>query len=137
MITNEDLEAMGYPVYDRQAHLRKMSVMDMVYEFASVMKQPKNPDMSSKLIGEEYWEWADTSGAGLAHEYELKELADLVYVIYGYARVMGWDLDEAIRRIHTNNLERCVWPDGSIKYREDGKVEKRPDAPKVDLSDLV
>ena len=68
---------------------------------------------------------------------ELKELADLVYVCYGYANACGYDLDEAIRRVHENNVGRCVQPDGSIKRREDGKILKNEDYPKVDLGDLV
>jgi predicted HAD superfamily Cof-like phosphohydrolase len=68
---------------------------------------------------------------------ELKELADLTYVIFGYARVRGWNLLEAVSRVHENNMGRCVQPDGSIKRREDGKVLKNPDYPAVDLSDLV
>jgi len=46
-------------------------------------------------------------------------------------------LDEAVRRLHQNNMRRCVWPDGSIKRREDGKILRNPDAPKIDLSDLI
>jgi len=68
---------------------------------------------------------------------ELKELADLVYVIYGYANARGWNLDEALCRVHSNNLGRMYQPDGSIKRREDGKIEKNKAYPKVDLSDLV
>jgi len=68
---------------------------------------------------------------------EPKLLADLVYVIYGYANACGYDLDEAIRRVHANNLGRCVQPDGSILRREDGKIIKNKVYPKVDLSDLV
>jgi predicted HAD superfamily Cof-like phosphohydrolase len=60
-----------------------------------------------------------------------------VYVIYGYANARGWDLDEALYRVHSNNLGRMYQPDGSIKRREDGKIEKNDSYPKVDLGDLV
>jgi NTP pyrophosphatase (non-canonical NTP hydrolase) len=140
MLTSEDLEAMGYSEYMRErARLYCMTPLSMAKEFAKVMGQPKNPGMSACLIQEEYEEWEkayDWDGERGEVE-ELKELADLVYVIYGYANAMGWDLDEALRRVHANNLRRCVWPDGSVKYREDGKVMKNPDAPAINLSDLV
>ena len=125
-----------------QANKPKQTVPQMVYEFADVMKQKADPKMSAKLVVEEFNEWYDEAQMGYGKsdglpEDELKELADLTYVIYGYARVRGWDLDEAIRRVHQNNLDRCIQPDGSIKYRDDGKVIKRENAPKVDLSDLT
>jgi predicted HAD superfamily Cof-like phosphohydrolase len=68
---------------------------------------------------------------------ELKELTDLVYVIYGYALSKGWNLDEALYRVHVNNVLRVTQPDGTIKRREDGKIMKRENAPKVRLEDLV
>jgi len=68
---------------------------------------------------------------------ELKELSDLVYVIYGYANAKGWDLDEAIYRVHANNIGRCIQADGSIQRREDGKILRRKDYPKVELGDLL
>lgn len=70
-------------------------------------------------------------------EHLLKELADLVYVAYGFAVTFGWNLDEAVGRVHDNNVGRMKQPDGTIKYRPDGKVEKNKTYPKVDLSDLV
>lgn len=140
MITREDM-------YDFMEEMQKevkaqsQDIMSMVREFATVMNQKPDPVMSSLLICEEFLEWQKSfECAPLDAEgdkAELKELADLVYVIYGYANVLGWDLDEAVRRVHKNNLERCIQPDGSVKYRDDGKVMKRENPPKVDLSDLV
>ena len=49
----------------------------------------------------------------------------------------GYDLDEAVRRVHINNMGRMLQPDGTIKRREDGKIIKNPDYPKVKLDDLV
>ena len=70
-------------------------------------------------------------------EHLLKELADLVYVAYGFAVTFGWNLDESVKRVHENNIGRMKQPDGSIKRREDGKILKNKTYPKVDLSDLV
>ena len=119
----------------------KLSISRLPAIFAETMGQTPNPSLSSKLIMEEYAEWYETLGCAPLNKEgdvaELKELADLVYVVYGYANVMGWDLDEAIRRVHDNNMGRCIQPDGSIKRREDGKILKNKGFPKVELRDLV
>jgi hypothetical protein len=113
------------------------TTMDKVREFAKVTSQKPSVTTSAKLIQEEYAEWfKDFTEFGVPVK-ELKELADLVYVIYGYANVRHWNLDEAIKRVHENNLGRCIQPDGSIKRREDGKILKNPDYPSVVLDDLI
>lgn len=109
--------------------------LDMVAEFCKVTGQTPTPSLYVKLIGEEFDEW--TKEGMRKSEADLKELADLVYVLYGYALAIGYDLDEAVRRVHENNVRRCIQPDGSVKRRADGKIIKRKDYPKVDLSDLV
>jgi len=112
-----------------------MTPLDMVKEFSKVTGQQPKPSLYVKLVGEELEEW--TKEGMRKSEGDLKELADLVYVLYGYANAMGYDLDEAVRRVHENNLGRCVQPDGSVKRRADGKIEKNKAFPKVNLSDLV
>lgn len=107
---------------------------DLVEEFMFLTGQIPDQDLYETLIYEEFFEWGE---ATLGSEEELKELADLAYVIFGYAECMGWDLMEAIRRVNQNNVGRCVQPDGTVKRREDGKILKNPDYPKVDLSDLL
>lgn len=52
-------------------------------------------------------------------------LGDLVYVIYGFALEMGYDLDDVIDEIHASNLTK-LGEDGKPIYREDGKVLKGP-----------
>jgi len=114
------------------------SVLDMVEEFRTTAKQKKNAERAGNLVVEEYDEWYQEFDMGsLKLSDELKELSDLVYVCYGYANSMGWNLDEAVRRVHENNMGRMVQDDGTIKYREDGKVMKNPNAPKINLEDLV
>lgn len=109
--------------------------------FAETMGQKPSPSLSSKLIMEEYAEWYEALGCAPLNKEgdaaELKELADLIYVIYGYANAMGWDLDEAVRRVHENNIGRCIQPDGTIQRREDGKILRNKEYPKVSLEDLV
>ena len=65
----------------------------------------------------------------------LKELADLCYVAYQYAACAGWNLDEALDRVHESNMSKLV--DGKPLKREDGKVLKGPNYKKPNLSDLV
>ena len=116
-----------------RSDIEAMTPQEMVEEFRTTMKQKPDNARSFKLMKEEWDEFLNA----FSDENELKELADLVYVSFGYADALGWDLDEALRRVHANNMERCVWPDGVVRYREDGKVMKNPDARDVDLEDLV
>ena len=144
MLTTDQIDSWDY--YDMISPTK--TVPEMVREFARTMGQEKNPILSESLIDEEYEEWsyeANLQSGEVSKHYgekydpskELKELSDLVYVIYGYANSRGWDLEEAIGRVHGNNMGRCIQPDGSIKRREDGKILKRKDYPKVGLEDLV
>ncbi len=66
----------------------------------------------------------------------LKELADLVYVCYQYASNLGWNLDEAMDRVHKSNMSKLD-EYGNPVLREDGKVLKGPNYQPPDLSDLV
>ena len=66
----------------------------------------------------------------------LKELGDLVYVCYQYAVNMGWNLDEALARIHASNLSKLDENGKPIK-RDDGKVLKGPNYKEPTLEDLV
>lgn len=150
MITEEDMEVFGY--YDMVDNYNKptKSVQEMVTEYNNTAGNKKDPLLYSKLVGEEHLEFCNAqegnyeaeqcgefTGDQVDYAAELKELADKVYVEYGYAWVKGWDLDEAVRRVHKNNMERMYQDDGTIKRREDGKILKNPNTPKVNLEDLV
>lgn len=113
---------------------KPQTVMEMVRGFTTLTGQQPNTMLYADLIAEEFDEWTDERTGTVE---DLKELADLVYVIYGYANAAGYDLDEAITRVHENNMGRCVQPDGTVKRRPDGKILKNPDHPKVDLEDLI
>lgn len=117
---------------------RDLTPMDMVKEYAKTSGQERNVPMSRRLISEEYLEWLEeVKDSASRPTNELKELADLVYVVYGYANARGWDLDMALLRVHDNNMGRMNQPDGTILRRDDGKVIKNKDYPKVVLEDLV
>jgi len=59
-----------------------------------------------------------------------------VYVCYQYAENLGWDLDEALNRVHVSNMSK-LGPDGKPIRREDGKVLKGPNYQPPTLTDLV
>ena len=118
---------------------------EMVREFTKAMGQPldqpcgfdlgydaKLESMRFKLIIEELHEFTDATDK----ENLLKELADLLYVIYGYAATYGLPIDAAFKRVHESNMSK-LGEDGKPIYREDGKVLKGPNYKPADLSDLV
>jgi predicted HAD superfamily Cof-like phosphohydrolase len=111
-----------------------LTVTQMVKTFCQVLDQKPDPNLYMWLITEEYQELMLDAQTEIE---ELKELADLVYVIYGYANAKGYNLEEALNRVHENNLGRCIQPDGTIHRREDGKIIKNKDYPKVKLEDIV
>ena len=99
--------------------------------------------MQQRLIAEEFEEFNEAHHEANEHiqnkrarEACLKELADLVYVAYQYAATAGWDLDEALTRVHISNLSKLDDDMRPIK-REDGKVIKGPNYKKPTLIDLV
>ena len=139
MITHEDIEAFSDSyAYWSEPDNHYATPMDMVKYFKKFTGQDGTPQLYSRLIMEEYDEWKqELLQINGDRTSELKELADLVYVIYGYALSKGWNLDEALYRVHVNNVLRVTQPDGTIKRRENGKIMKRENAPKVRLDDLV
>lgn len=139
MITHEDIEAFSDSyAYWTEPDNHYATPMEMVKYFKKFTGQDGTPQLYSRLIMEEYDEWKqELLQINGDRTSELKELADLVYVIYGYALSKGWNLDEALYRVHVNNVLRVTQPDGTIKRREDGKIMKRENAPKVRLDDLV
>jgi predicted HAD superfamily Cof-like phosphohydrolase len=93
------------------------------------------------LIVEEFKEFLEADGQLLIDfkrnsEETLKELADLVYVCFQYAENLGWDLDEALDRVHKSNMTK-LGEDGQPIRREDGKVLKGPNYQPPTLTDLV
>jgi len=125
--------------------VRDQTPLEMVQEFAIAMSHPlgenwyfdhKLEDMRFGLIREEYGEVSDESDSGMNPAAMLKELADLVYVSYGYAACYGWDLDEAVRRIHASNMSKLGVDNKPLK-RPDGKVLKGPNYAPPNLFDLT
>lgn len=133
----------------RRLGVRNMTPLEMVREFSTAMGLPldqQHPlisdtqDISTanlealrwSLIEEEFKELRDS----LDLENQLKEGADLVYVLYGYFAAFGYDLDEAVRRVHVSNMSKLD-DDGKPVKREDGKVLKGPNYKEAYLGDLI
>ena len=146
MISSEDITAFEYfdegnaSLRNPDTYLNK-TPLDMVKHFARVYGQTlghpwvKDTDkdlLRLVLLKEEYAEVLSAVDA----ENLLKELADLVYVTYGYAATFNWNLDEAVRRVHASNMSKLD-TDGKPLYREDGKVLKGPNYAEPNLTDLV
>ena len=104
---------------------------------------PSTANLQRALITEEYKEFIDAHEAAVSHltnkrarEHALKEITDLVYVAWQYCAAAGWDLDEALARVHESNLSKLDDDLRPIK-RADGKVMKGPNYKKANLIDLV
>lgn len=65
-----------------------------------------------------------------------KELADLLYVIYGTAEELEIPLEEIFIKVHESNMGK-VWDDGLVHYRADGKVLKPPTYEPPDITKLM
>lgn len=63
-------------------------------------------------------------------------LGDLIYVIYGFALEMGYDLAQVVAEIHASNLTK-LGDDGKPILREDGKVMKGPNYTKPNLPAIL
>ena len=97
--------------------------------------------MQKRLIVEEFKEFLEAEQQllyGYTRNAEdcLKELADLVYVCYQYAANEGWDLDEALDRVHKSNMSKLD-DNGQPILRADGKVLKGPNYKPPHLGDLI
>lgn len=76
-----------------------------------------------------------------AREFHLKRngvevadaLADLVYVIYGFAVELGYDLRSVIDEVHASNMTKAG-PDGRAILRADGKVLKGDNYQKANIA---
>ena len=129
---------------------KRVSPQSMVTEFhkafgLSVAEAEWSDDtliLRAKLIDEESEEVASAIMNVIEEPYLgceealLKELADLVYVVYGTAVSLGLNLDEALERVHESNLSK-LGEDGKPIYRPDGKVLKSVNYRPPYLGDLV
>ena len=120
----------------------RTTLLDQAKEFRDAYNLPvsgksgKSGRQTQKcLIDEEWSEFHEAFHFKDEHE-QLKELCDLVYVCYQFAANEGWDLDEAMDRVHKSNMSKLD-ENGQPIYREDGKVLKGPNYKPPNLTDLL
>jgi len=116
----------------------KTTLLDQAKEFRdaySVVNSPNGTLTQKSLIDEEWSEFHEAFHFKNKHE-QLKELCDLVYVCYQFAANEGWDLDEAMDRVHKSNMSKLD-ENGQPIYRPDGKVLKGPNYKPPNLTDLL
>ncbi len=115
---------------------------EMVKEFHrafSLRRKPEIPtlvehtieELRMKLIYEELQEVIDALHAEDVTNLA-KELADLLYVVYGMADEYGIPIDRVFRAVHESNMTK-LGADGHPVYRHDGKVIKGPNYREPDL----
>ena len=105
----------------------------------NVINSAHKSDFQFSLIEEEFREFTEAhlklGTYDGSNSDALKELADLVYVIFQYSENLGWDLLEELRRVHESNMSKLN-DQGKPIYREDGKVLKGPNYKPPFLDDL-
>ena len=124
-------------------HLKEARTFRVLMDQPTDTFTPEIVALQQRLISEEYEEFLEAHAEASAYiqnkrarEHALKELTDLVFVCYQYAAAAGWDLDEALTRVHESNLSKLDDNLRPIK-REDGKVLKGPNYKPANLIDLV
>ena len=125
---------------------RKTRLSSEAQEFREAYNLTQSPSAPARsrqrnLITEEFKEFLEADAMFYLSNPQnkaniLKELADLVYVCYQYAANLGWDLDEAMHRVHESNMSKLD-EYGKPIYRDDGKVLKGPNYAPPNLEDLV
>jgi predicted HAD superfamily Cof-like phosphohydrolase len=88
-------------------------------------------DLVTEEVDELKESWETNDEAGM-----LDALGDLCYVAIGWAVEMGWDFDEAWRRIQESNMSKLD-ENGEPIFRGDGKVLKGPNFKPPVFDDLV
>jgi len=114
------------------------TLLSQAKQFRDAYSIPNSPNgnlTQKSLIDEEWLEFHEAFHLKDEHE-QLKELCDLVYVCYQFAANKGWDLDEAMDRVHKSNMSKLD-DNGQPIYREDGKVLKGPNYKPPNLTDLL
>lgn len=152
-MTSDEAMGLAAKLVERNPNgtLRSTSVhYDAVKAFTVAMGQPVGEDITKErkllkmrveLIGEEMDEVAQEVLFSEVGDLQIdkaaltKELADLLYVTYGFAVTFGLPIDEVFERVHRSNMSK-LGDDGKPLYRDDGKVLKGPNYQPPKLDDL-
>lgn len=79
-------------------------------------------ELKLRLVTEEYEELVEAFNENDTVEV-VDALADLIYVINGFAIYLGIDLDEVVSVVHRSNMTKLD-ENGDPIYRDDGKILK-------------
>jgi predicted HAD superfamily Cof-like phosphohydrolase len=93
-----------------------------------------------KFLTEEFRETADElmdlyNGDGDVAKLA-KEMADMLYVIYGTFDLLGLPADKVFNEVHRSNMSK-LGPDGLPVLRSDGKVLKGPNYSEADIEAVL
>ena len=83
----------------------------------------ENVSLYRNLINEEYWEFQDAIKARDEVE-QLDACMDMIWVILGYCKMKGYDVDGAWAEVARSNLAKINSETGKVIKRADGKVLK-------------
>jgi len=103
-------KAFGHPL-DKELDLDSLSG----HELATLRTRLIEEEVSEAIVA--LWDEGKKNFA--------KELADILYVVYGAAATYGIPIDEVFNRVHESNMSKLD-EDGKPIYRDDGKVLKGP-----------
>jgi NTP pyrophosphatase (non-canonical NTP hydrolase) len=100
----------------------------------------RNISLRAALIREEHKETQDElldllNGCGDRVKLA-KELADLLYVVYGTADDFEIPLDAVFNAVHASNMTK-VGADGKVQRRGDGKILKGPNYVEPDIASVI
>jgi predicted HAD superfamily Cof-like phosphohydrolase len=123
-----------------------MTPFEMVREFHDAFGMPigDKPEMLDDSRGNLRWDLIEEEVEETREAYfdfkdlpaTAKELADVVYVVYGMAVELGVDLDAVVKEVHFSNMSKRM-PDGTVRFREDGKVLKGPNYFEPDIERVL
>lgn len=126
---------------------RMSAASDAVAEFHRAYGGPQTIALRDALHAEEAEELEDaldelakSPDCPDALESVARELADVVYVAYGTAYMLGIDLDVALTLVHRANMAKlsdCHTGRGKPRLRSNGKVLKPVDWRPPDLRDAI
>lgn len=116
-----------------------MNYLEKLKEFDSNTKQniveyvpgDFNAIKRIRLIQEECNELVDALNSE-TKENVLKEICDVLYVVFGTASLYNLNVDDAFALVHENNMLKINYP-----KNEFGKIIKSKDHPKVSLTHLL
>jgi predicted HAD superfamily Cof-like phosphohydrolase len=91
---------------------------DILVQLSPTVVDERTRELRLKLIQEEFEELREALTQGDLESIS-KEIADLLYVVYGTAVSYGIDMDPVFREVHRSNMSKV----GGYK-REDGKWVK-------------